>query len=63
MRQNLEDDFLRVQAERVKSLAVIADPITKARLLSLAQRYDDELKARRTDGYCPDILYRTPSEP
>lgn len=41
----MDDDFLRRQAERVRSLALMADPFTKQRLLVLAERYDDRLRA------------------
>jgi hypothetical protein len=41
---SVEEDFLRRQAERVRSLALIADPFTKQRLLILAERYDDRLR-------------------
>jgi hypothetical protein len=40
----MDHDFLRRQAERARSLAAVADPFIKQRLLDLASRYDERLR-------------------
>ena len=41
----MNDEYFRIQAERVRSIATTADPFTKKRLLDLAERYDARLGA------------------
>jgi hypothetical protein len=38
--QDMETQYLREQAQRVRDIAERADPFTKKRLLTLAEHYD-----------------------
>ena len=44
----MNEQYLKVQAERIRSLADAADPFTRKRLLDLARHYDERLKGRRS---------------
>jgi hypothetical protein len=44
----MDEAFLKEQVARCRSLAEIADPFIKRRLLDLAARYDDRLAGNET---------------
>jgi hypothetical protein len=44
----MNEQYLKLQTERVRSLAAAADPFTRRRLLELARDYDERSKGRRS---------------
>jgi hypothetical protein len=42
----MNEDDLKLQAERVRALAAIADPFIRKRLLDLGRRYDERLRGK-----------------
>ena len=44
----MNEEYLKTLAERARSLAVVADPFTKQRLLDLARQYDERTKRRHS---------------
>ena len=39
----MNDDYFKIQAERVRTIAATADPFTKKRLIALAESYDSRI--------------------
>jgi hypothetical protein len=60
----MDSSFLKEQADRCRSLAEIADPFIKKRLLDLAAKYDAKLgapsRASRTLGIPGSLLEAQP---
>ena len=53
----MNDEYFKTQAKRVRDIAALADPHTKARLLALAERYDAAIPSpRRTPLPSPPVL-------
>jgi hypothetical protein len=56
----MDSSFIKEQADRCRSLAKIADPFIKKRLLDLAAKYDDRLnrpsRASRTIAIPTSLL-------
>jgi hypothetical protein len=60
----MNEQYLKMQAERIRSLAAAADPFTSKRLLDLARHYDERLKGRssRHVSFLANLPERRPPE-